>query len=221
MGINVNITPRNLTVLVERNRGKSAYQVAVDNEYTGTATQWLLTLRGIQGIQGNAGTQWYSDTGIPSSDIGIDGDYYIDTDTNNVYQKITDAWVYQFNVAKQVRTVDFQWTELDSSLLAGTSLARWVVGAEFNGWKLQDCHAYVTDPSTSGNIVFQIRRLSEYMLSTPLTIDESDNDSKDSATPAVVDASLSLVTGDAIYVDCIDAGVNTTGAEVSIMIGNY
>jgi len=216
--INVNITPRNISVLIERSRGKSAYQVAVDNGYTGTQTQWLLSLRGIQGL---VGTQWFYDTGVPSSTIGANNDFYIDTDTNNVYQKITGAWVYQFNVAKQVRTVDFQWTELDSSLLTGTSLARWVVSAEFNGWKLQDCHAYVTDPSTSGNIVFQIRRLSEYMLSTPLTIDEGDNDSKDSATPAVVDASLSLVTGDAVYVDCMDNGVNATGAEVSIMIGNY
>lgn len=99
MAINVNITPRAVNVTVERNRGKSAYQVAVDNGYTGTATQWLLTLRGAQGVAGNDGTQWYRDIGVPSSDIGVEGDYYIDTGNNNIYQKVSDEWVYQFNVA--------------------------------------------------------------------------------------------------------------------------
>ena len=35
--------------------GKSAYQIAVDNGYKGTVTQWLASLVGPQGIQGPAG----------------------------------------------------------------------------------------------------------------------------------------------------------------------
>lgn len=36
-------------------QGKSAYQVALDNGFVGTQAQWLLTLKGDQGIQGDMG----------------------------------------------------------------------------------------------------------------------------------------------------------------------
>lgn len=37
--------------------GKSAYEVAVDNGYVGTETEWLASLKGAQGVQGPRGLQ--------------------------------------------------------------------------------------------------------------------------------------------------------------------
>lgn len=37
--------------------GKSAYQIAVDNGFTGTESEWLLSLKGEQGEQGEQGPQ--------------------------------------------------------------------------------------------------------------------------------------------------------------------
>ena len=36
-------------------RGKSAYEIALDKGFNGTATEWLLTLRGEQGYKGDKG----------------------------------------------------------------------------------------------------------------------------------------------------------------------
>lgn len=89
--------------------GKTAYEVAVDEGYVGTAAQWLLTLvgpqgiQGIQGIQGNTGPQgiagymMLSGTVAPTTQ-GVDNDMYINTTTSDVYKKITGTWVFQSNI---------------------------------------------------------------------------------------------------------------------------
>lgn len=122
--------------------------------------------------------------------------------------------------------MDFQWLELDDALLAGVGLVRWAVPEEFDGWKLQSCHAQVETASSSGEVSFQIRRRrgisSQYMLSTPLTIDEAEYDSKDAIVAPVIDPTgATIASGDTIFIDCISEGTDTEGAEVSIMIGNY
>lgn len=50
--------------------GKSAYQVAVDNGYTGSQAEWLASLRGPQGIQGVKG-----ETGLSAYDQARQGGY--------------------------------------------------------------------------------------------------------------------------------------------------
>lgn len=44
------------------------------------------------------GTTWYNGTTVPSSSLGIDGDYYLRS-TGDVYKKVAGAWVLQFSIA--------------------------------------------------------------------------------------------------------------------------
>ena len=79
----------------------SLYDLAVSNGFVGTLTQYLDSLvgpqgpQGDQGIQGIQGIQGYSilnGTAVPTSE-GIDGDFYIKTDTNDLYgPKTGGAW---------------------------------------------------------------------------------------------------------------------------------
>lgn len=94
--------------------GLSAYQVAVANGFIGTEPQWLESLvgptgaTGSQGIQGNTGSTGATGpsgtngidgktvrngSGMPSSGLGVDGDFYIDVSANTIYgPKTTGAW---------------------------------------------------------------------------------------------------------------------------------
>ena len=63
--------------------------------------------QGEQGIQGEPGkpgepgedgSLWYSGEGVPSSDLGKEGDMYLDTSTSDVYQKGSDGWTKITNI---------------------------------------------------------------------------------------------------------------------------
>jgi hypothetical protein len=47
---------------------------------------------GPQGPQGLPGNTWYTGTGAPTSDLGSNGDLYLDTATTMVYKKTLGAW---------------------------------------------------------------------------------------------------------------------------------
>lgn len=63
--------------------GKSAYQVAVDNGYTGTEKEWLVTLKGDTGLTGPQGPQGLKgevgQAGV-KGEKGDKGDPYVLTD---------------------------------------------------------------------------------------------------------------------------------------------
>ena len=44
---------------------------------------------------GGSGTTWYTGHGLPSPSLGINGDFYLDLDTGNIYQKIGGVWIFQ------------------------------------------------------------------------------------------------------------------------------
>ena len=54
-------------------RGKSAYQAAVERGFTGTETEWLLTLKGEQGDKGDKGD--IGDRGLSAYDIAVEEGY--------------------------------------------------------------------------------------------------------------------------------------------------
>jgi hypothetical protein len=41
---------------------------------------------------------WFSDDGIPSVDLGVNTDFYLDNETGNIYKKEDDVWVFQINI---------------------------------------------------------------------------------------------------------------------------
>ena len=101
------------------------------------------------------------------------------------------------------------------------------VPSELNGWNLVGVAAAVDTVSSSGTPTFQVRRRrltsatatsDADMLSTSLTVDASEFDSKDAATPAVINTSNDDVnTGDRIFADCDTAGTGTKGMSITLV----
>lgn len=78
--------------------GKSAYELAVENGYTGTLTEWLASLNGTNGVDGKSAYEQAVDNGYTSTEaewlaslqgtrgatpkvaIGSDGYWYVSTD---------------------------------------------------------------------------------------------------------------------------------------------
>jgi hypothetical protein len=50
------------------------------------------------GANGKNGTMWYNSSGLPSNEIGVDGDLYLDTLNDNVYNKVSGLWVVVANI---------------------------------------------------------------------------------------------------------------------------
>ena len=47
---------------------------------------------GAQGAPGTPGSIWYNGAGAPSNSIGVDGNYYLDTTSGDVYFKVAGSW---------------------------------------------------------------------------------------------------------------------------------
>ena len=109
--------------------GKSAYEIWIEAGNTGTVQDFLDSLVGPQGPAGPAGadgadgadgapgpqgpagadgadgadgapgSQYLFGSGVPSNALGVDGDIYQDTDTEDQYKKIAGSWVFQNTIA--------------------------------------------------------------------------------------------------------------------------
>ncbi len=56
-------------------------------------------IKGDKGDPGPSGSRWYAGVGIPTITLGENNDYYLDTDTKDVYVKNNDAWSLITNIA--------------------------------------------------------------------------------------------------------------------------
>ncbi len=70
---------------------------------------WALqvNIKGVTGDPGTDGTNgatWLSGTGAPSSGLGADNDFYLDTTTKNVYKKTSGAWAVICNLLVTAQT---------------------------------------------------------------------------------------------------------------------
>ena len=105
----------------------------------------------------------------------------------------------------------------DTALTVADGLTHFTVPAELNGMNLISVGAHVYTVSSSGLPAFQIHNLTDAadMLSTAITIDANENDSKDAATPPVINAATDdVATGNVIRFDCDVAGTGTKGMEI-------
>jgi hypothetical protein len=56
------------------------------------------TTLGAQGLPGNNGATWYNGTTDPNSGTGVNGDYYLNTTSNEVFNKQSGSWVSIANI---------------------------------------------------------------------------------------------------------------------------
>lgn len=114
-----------------------------------------------------------------------------------------------------------------TALTTGDGKAYFRVPSSLNGMNLVNASAAVTTTSSSGTPTVQIARGRQAsattahayvdMLSTLITIDATEYDSKDATTAAVINASNDdVATGDLIRVDVDVAGTGTAGLYVTL-----
>ncbi|RAR75315.1 beta strand repeat-containing protein, partial [Flavobacterium aciduliphilum] len=75
--------------------GQNTYQIWLSQGNSGTISQFLDSLKGVAGTNG---ATWNSGAGIPSDALGSNGDYYLNTTTNDVYLKTADTYSIITNI---------------------------------------------------------------------------------------------------------------------------
>ncbi len=118
-------------------------------------------------------------------------------------------------------TVTFLVTDPNGSNIAiGDGQFYWRVPSTINGWNLIAAAAKVTTASGGGTAVtVQIANVTDAvdMLSTKITIDNSETDSSTAATPAVINtATDDVATADLLRVDIDAAGSGAKGLIVEL-----
>src|SRR5262249_44250026 len=53
---------------------------------------------GPTGPQGPVGSVWRAGAGVPANTLGVDGDFYLNDTTNDVYQRVTGTYVVVANI---------------------------------------------------------------------------------------------------------------------------
>lgn len=125
------------------------------------------------------------------------------------------------------KVVSIQVIDGATTLTTGDGKAYFRIPTALNGMDLIICSASVLAKSTSGTPTVQLARGRQSnattahaftdMLTTKITIDANEFDSKDAATAAVIDTSNDdVATGDLIRIDVDVAGTGTTGLFVTM-----
>lgn len=107
-----------------------------------------------------------------------------------------------------------------TALTTGDGKMYFTVTSDLNGMNLVDADAAVYTVSSSGTPTVQIHNLTDTqdMLSTPITIDQSEFSSYTAATPPVINATYDdVATGDRLRIDVDVAGTSTTGLDAILV----
>lgn len=137
------------------------FKLAQEAGFEGTYEEWLASIKGEKGDTGEPGASFLSGEGIPSKDLGKDGDSYLDITNNDFYKKENGKWVKTGNLSTNNGTSDpyldgygfFYVPALDESD-AITSYRHYVnrinysIPNQFN-------YKFVSCSSSSPNVVFE------------------------------------------------------------------
>lgn len=116
-----------------------------------------------------------------------------------------------------IKTIILKVIADDATLTTGDGKMYVTIPVELDGSNLVTVGAHVYTASTSGNPTFQIHNKTDAVdiLSTVITIDVNELDSKDAATPAVINTNNNdMATEDEIRIDVDIAGTGTKGLEI-------
>jgi hypothetical protein len=137
-----------------------------------------------------------------------------------VVKTATDTWQLTGMLTSTVPTVVSIAVDAPATALTtGDGKAIFRVPSTLNGKNLTGVAGHVCTVSSSGAPAIMIRNItdSQDMLSTALTIDESEKDSSTAATAAVINTTYDdVATGDEIAIDCDTAGTGTKGLIVEL-----
>jgi hypothetical protein len=154
--------------------------------------------------------------------------------TAGIYGKDVDGVVHPYAVSESGTTVQLTYKEMtlyvvdfETPLTSGDGKLYWRIPSGLDSMSLTHVAAQVgATASTSGTPTIQIARLrftdpsgartATDMLSTPITIDVNEWDSKDATTPPVIGVSNSVLEGDLVRVDVDVSGTNTQGLFVTL-----
>ena len=170
-------------------------------------TDTALTANSNTKIATQKATKTYVDLRIPLTYLDTDGTLAADSDVKIASQKATKAYVdtaYKRSVV--VLIIDYT-----TNCSTGDGKGYFRIPDTLNSMILSTVAAAVITAGTTGTMDIQIRNVTRVvdMLTTKITIDSAETDSKTAATPAVIDTSNDDVsTGDMIAFD-IDAVHNT------------
>lgn len=104
-----------------------------------------------------------------------------------------------------------------TALTTGDGKGYFSIPADLSGKRIVAVGAHVYTASSSGAITVQIHSVGDAadLLSTAITIDQSEKDSSTAATPAVINTSYDdVVTGDEFRVDIDGIGTGSAGLDV-------
>jgi len=104
-----------------------------------------------------------------------------------------------------------------STLNTGAGIYYFTIPEEFNELKLLKAEAFNNTESSSGNVSLMIRNttIGADMLTTGITIEQSEYSSYTATVPSVVDPTNNTVsTGDRLAVDCYANGTGTKGVGI-------
>lgn len=102
---------------------------------------------------------------------------------------------------------------------AGDGAFKFDIPSDLDESELIDVEAWVTEPSSSGNVVVTIWNETQgiEMLSTALTIDAGELNDKDAAVPFVINiANAEVAYGDEIWINVDNAGTGALGLGVKV-----
>lgn len=108
------------------------------------------------------------------------------------------------------------------NLATGDGQMIFVVPSSLNGLTIKSAHASLSSVSSSGAVTVQIRNVTDSVdvLSTAITIDQSEFTSYTAATPPVINgANDDVATGDRIAIDVDGAGTSAAGLSVHLTFG--
>lgn len=141
-------------------------------------------------------------TGVSKSEIG---------------DLMVDNFAYLYALRDQVFWIPLN----DSTPLVAGAKAYWRVPAKYNGGLLVGVAAGCVDGSTSGAVVLALKDGAggTSMLSTNVTLDQSETDTSTSSSPGVIDTSHDdLVLGHKLEVSVVSEGTGVTycGFEITV-----
>ncbi len=102
--------------------------------------------KGEQGEQGVPGSKWTTGEGAPASGVGVEGDFYLDKTTGDVYEKQATGWALVMNIKGADSTVVPRISDGSNGETAGN----WYVGSKDTGVKAAGTDALQPNISPDG-----------------------------------------------------------------------